>query len=333
MDLLPIACAPFLTGALTVAARAGIADCLAEGPKTAAELAGECQLHEGVLARVMRLLASAGIFSETADGRFENNEASKPLRSDVFGSVRHFCILAGTEYARSFADIWFTATTGGPAFQHVYGGSIYRYMDLEPEAGRIYDRAMEDLARPVGALLSESGDFTGIATVVDIGGGGGALLLGLLRAFPHMQGICVDRQGPCERGAARLKENGEADLAARLRFVPGDFFKGVPAGGDLYLLKNVLHNWTDASARRILETAREAMRSGVRLLVIESLLEEGKPSLPRAMDDLFQMVICEPGTTARSETGMRALVSSAGFRPLSSTRLATGHTILTAERP
>jgi hypothetical protein len=169
-----------------------------------------------------------------------------------------------------------------------------------------------------------------VTTLVDVGGGRGTLVKAVLQAHPHLRGICVDRADVCARAAADLLA-GDPALAGRLSFVPGDFFGAVPPGADLYLLKNVLHNWNDDSAVAILMTIREAMSApGARLLLIEPLAEEGTPSAYEAMDDLLQMVICQEGTTARSAGQFRTLLRRAGFDQESVAALPTGHSVVSA---
>lgn len=328
MDLLQIACAPFLTGALTAAATAGVADLLHDGPLSTEELAAATDLQEPTLQRVLQLLSAVNIFERLEDDRWGNNEASEPLRTGHPASVRYFCMLAGHEYARSFTEIMHTARTGESAFRHIYGGSIYSYMDANRTAGEVYDRAMEDLARPVGALLSKQYDFSGVSTLVDVGGGNGTLLKGILRSVPGVRGTCFDRKDVCDRARARTAEAVESDLADRLSFIEGDFFAGVPAGADVYLLKNVLHNWADDSSVKILSSIRSAMRPESRLLVLEPLIQKGSADVARLIDDLFQMVVCEQGTTARTHPQMETLLKSAGLEPVQMLKLPTGHTAM-----
>jgi C-methyltransferase len=328
MDLLQIACAPFLTGALTAAATAGVADLLHDGPLSTEELAAATNLQEPVLQRILQLLSAVNIFERQEDDRWVNNEASEPLRTGHKASVRYFCMLAGREYARSFTEVMHTARTGESAFRHIYGSSIYSYMDADRTAGEIYDRAMEDLARPVGALLSKQYDFSGASTLVDVGGGNGTLLKGILRAVPAMRGVCLDRKDVCDRARGRMAETIEGDLAERLSFTEGDFFAGVPAGADVYLLKNVLHNWADDSSVKILSSIRSAMRPESRLLVLEPLMQKGSQDVARLIDDLFQMVVCEQGTTARTHQQMETLLGHAGLEVVQTLKLPTGHTAM-----
>jgi C-methyltransferase len=325
MDLLQIACAPFLTGALTAAATAGVADLLHDGPLSTQELAAATNLQASVLQRILQLLSAVNIFERHGDDRWGNNEASEPLRTGHEASVRYFCMLAGREYARSFTEIMHTAHTGESAFRHVYGSSIYSYMDADRTAGEIYDRAMEDLARPVGALLSKQYDFTGASTLVDVGGGNGTLLKGILRSVPAIRGVCLDRKDVCDRARGRMAKIVEGDLAERLSFTEGDFFVSVPAGADVYLLKNVLHNWADGSSMKILSSIRSAMRPESRLLVLEPLMQKDSQDVARLIDDLFQIVVCEEGTTARTHQQMETLLRYAGLEVVQTLQLPTGH--------
>lgn len=333
MEPLQIASASYFSAALMAAARLGVADLLHQGPRSADELAEATGAHAPALRSVLRLLATAGIFRQLDDGSFENTKDSEPLRTDHPRSVRHFCILAGSEYYRSFGEIMHTVRTGEPAFQHVYGSSIYEYMDRNPEAGAVYDRAMEDLARPVGDAVAGTVDFGGVRSVVDVGGGSGALLKKILGAHAGLHGVCFDREDVCLRARRQLAEGEGAGLRDRLTFVGGDFFSGVPRGADLYILKNVLHNWNDESCLGILGSVRAALDEGragppQRLLVIEPLLHDGRLTMPRPMSELFQMVICEEGTTARTEDEFRELLRRASFRVSSVKPLQTGHVVI-----
>lgn len=335
LHLMSIACAGWLSPCIAAAARLGIADLLSDEPRTADELADLTGTCAPVLLRVLRVLVSAKVFEQLDDGRFTHTPESQLLRTDHPESIRYFCILAGSEYHRAFGELMHTISTGEPGFRRAFGGSIYDYMDQQPDTAEVYDRAMQNLAAPVGVALAASYDFSGVRTVVDIGGGGGTLLRGLLLANREMRGICFDRPGVCERARRQRESSDEASLALRLEFVTGSFFETIPDGGDVYILKNVLHNWTDESSRRILANIHTAMVRRLssdgkppRLLVIEPLISDGDASPYQRMDDLFQMVICEEGTTARTEPAMRRLLASASFAVTETRKLLTNHTVL-----
>jgi C-methyltransferase len=327
---LQLACGGWVAAAVAAAARLRLADLMAAGPRSAADLASATGTREPVLRRVLRVLVAVGLFAEQADGRFANTADSTSLQSDHPRSMRNFCMLAAGEYGQAFAELMHTLETGQPGFVKVFGGSVYEHFAARPKAADVYDRAMEELARPVGRTLATLPLFAGVRTVVDVGGGRGTLVKAVLQGHPHLRGICVDREDVCARAAGELRASDPA-LADRLSFVPGDFFASVPAGADVYLLKNVLHNWNDDSAVAILTRVREAMdAAGARLLVIEPLVGEGPPSAYEAMDDLLQMVICQEGTTARSADQVRTLLARAALAEASVARLPTGHSVVSA---
>lgn len=171
-----LACGGWISAAVGAAARLGIADLLEERPRTAGEIAEQAGVSEPVLLRVMRLLVSLELFATTSDGRFANTPESDVLRTRHPRSMRHFCMLAAGEYDQSFGELLYTLKTGESAFRKVFGGSVYDYMDRMPDAGAVYDLAMEELAQPVGMWLADHQDLTDVRTVIDIGGGSGTLL-------------------------------------------------------------------------------------------------------------------------------------------------------------
>ena len=325
-NLFDFIAAGWLNKAIAVAARLGVADIVEDGPKTCEEIAAATNANRDVLLRLLRLLASHDVFEQCADGRFKNSALSETLRTGHELSIRHFYMLAGEEYYDAWAGLLHSVKTGEPAFPHVFGGSIYDHMDKNPEAARVYDLAMRDLARPVGFLLARRHDFTKAETIVDIGGGRGEMLSQILAVHKHASGICIDRADVC----ARAERDVDPTLAGRLRFAPGDFFEAVPAGGDIYILKNVLHNWNDESALRILRSVSKAIAAdrAARLLVIEPLVEPDSTSRRGLMNALFQIVICEEGTRERTAADLGALLNRAGFEVVSTQILPTGHSVV-----
>jgi C-methyltransferase len=322
----------WVASAVGAAASFGLADLLADGPKSCGELAAAAGLSEPILLRTLRLLTAVGLFTEMPDGRFANSAESEWLKSDHPRSLRHFCRLASGDYQRLFLHLEDSLRTGTPATPKAFGGrTLYDYFERAPEAADTYERAMEDLSRAVGPALAAARDFSTVDTVVDVGGGRGGLLQALLRAHPHLTGICADRAGQCARASADLRAADPA-LAKRLAFAGCDFFEAVPDGGDLYLLKNVLHNWNDASAVKILHTIGRALqtRPHARLLVIESLVEGEMSVLYRALDDLLRVVACEPGAVTRREADLLRVVEESGLRVVALSRLPSGHGLLEA---
>lgn len=326
-----LACGGWIAAAVAAAAEFGVADRLEERPQTAEELAAALGVSSRVLVRLLRVLAMTGVFAEDEDGRFSNTEDSRDLLSAHPASKRHFCMLAGGMYQRAFNDLAHALRTGEPAPWKAFGGSIYEHMDRTPDDAEVYDGAMEDLARHTGPALAQARSFETARLVMDIGGGRGTLLRGLLGAQPHLRGILVDRE-PVVRRAAAFLAVADPALAARIECLAGDFFEPPPARADVYILKNVLHNWNDESAGRILTAVRAAMEAApdARLLVIEPVRGGGMQERYMRLDDLLQAVVCEPGAVARSADELAALVEAARLRPLGRTSLQTGHLVLEA---
>ena len=324
----------WLSKSIAVAARLGIADVLGTGPMAADEIAATVGANPDALLRLLRLLASQQVFALDAEGRFLNSPLSEQLRTEHALSLRYFFILSGEEYYDAWGRMMHTMTTGQSAFPAVFGGSIYEHMATHPETARVYDLAMRDLARPVGYLLARQHDFSDAETIVDIGGGAGEVLMQVLAVHVSARGICFDRSDVC----ARAMDDGRNDpnVCARLEFRPGDFFVEVPAGGNVYLLKNVLHNWNDDACVTILTNIAQVLRatrpapSGrpPRLLVIEPVVEKDSRSPQHLMNALFQMVICQDGTRERTLALFAALLERAGLRMIDSQALPTGHSVI-----
>jgi C-methyltransferase len=299
----------WLAKAIAVAARLGIADLVAAKPYTAFELAVETQADPDIMERLMRLLAACGIFENIGMNRYSNTSVSALLCSNSESSLRHFCMLAGESYYDIWGALFYTVKTGQSACQATFGGSLYDYMEREPEAGRVYDLAMADLARPVGRLLAERAEFKNVHTVVDVGGGNGTVLQAILAAHPHLQGICIERESVCRHSLEAIK----ATNSQRLNFLPGDFFAPLPKG-DVYIVKNVLHNWSDARCVELLVNIRQSMCPDTLLMVLEPFVEPDDSSPRHRMDALLQAVISETGTQARSEVQIKGIVGQAGLK-------------------
>lgn len=326
-----LACGGWIAAAVGVAARLGIADLLADRPLTSAELAERTKSDPTVLRHVLHLLVEVGVFSTTGEGALENTADSEPLRSDHPRSLRAFCQLAAGDYQRVFQALERSVASGSSATSEALGSDLYTHLVRVPESGRIYDAAMEDLARPMAALIARRPECAAAQSVVDVGGGRGALVAAIVREHPSVRGICVDRGDVASEAEATWRARDEA-LLDRLTFVGGDFFAHVPAGHDLYLLKNVLHNWSDVDAVRILTSVREAMTADACLLVIESLSDGTMPRLYRALDELLQVVLCQTGSRVRDREALGVLIERAGLAVMSMEPLRSGHTLASARR-
>ncbi|MEV4702085.1 methyltransferase [Actinoplanes sp. NPDC049316] len=254
-----------------VLAELGVADHLADGPRTVADLAKATDTHPDALARVLRVAAGFGVFAEQEDGRYALTPVAEALRSDTPDSQRDLVLFNGDEMLwRSYGELMHTVRTGRPAFDKVYGRTFFEHLEAEPAAGRLFDRAMTQMSRATATLFVGQYDFSRYASVVDVGGGNGLFLTEILTAHPEVRGLLVDQPGVVAGAVERFAEAGVAD---RAEAVAGDFFAELPAGRDAYLLKAVLHDWDDDSAVRILRRVRDALTApGARLLICEFLV-------------------------------------------------------------
>ncbi|MEV4826368.1 methyltransferase [Micromonospora sp. NPDC049274] len=331
MHVTRLAGSGWFSRALAVAARLGIADLVTEQPMTAEEIAARTGSEPQVMRRLLQMLKVWAVFERDEEGRYSLTEKFAPLREDHPFSMRNYCILMAETYDDAFAGLGETLRTGGSGFRAVFGVSLYEWLERaeNAETAAIFDRAMAELSRPVAALLARQRDFSEVRTVVDVGGGGAGMVAGLVAAHPHLHGVCADRASVCERGPQQLAKVRGEDVSARVSFQPADIFTEVPTGGDLYLLKNVLHDWTFDSGVRILTSIAEAMRrtgAASRLLVLEPLVETDFDAV-RAM---FQRVVCEEGT-GFTRADLEKMIEAAGLTVVSVDQLVSNHTVFECE--
>ena len=316
----------WVTQAIYVAAEIGIADLLAAGPRTAGELAGETQTHGGSLYRLLRALASVHMFREDAEGRFSLTEMGKLLRSDAPGSKRSMAIMAGAEFYRSWGGLLSSVETGGAAFDRVFGEPFFRYMGANPDRWRIFDAAMTGVHDSETVPVLEAYDFRPFHTIVDVGGGSGLALSAILGRHAEARGILFDLPDVAKRAGEVVARAGISD---RCRIVGGDFFESVPAEGDAYLLRHVLHDWEDREAVAILRNCREAMRPGGRVLVVESVIPPGNDPCFVKWLDLMMLVV---GGRERTEEQYAGIFSAAGLRLTRVVRTAHEVSVIEGER-
>jgi hypothetical protein len=293
-----------------VAAKLGIADLLKDGPKGSDELARAVLAHPGTLNRVLRALTALGVFAETEDGRFELTPLAEPLQSDVTGSMRDFAIMYGEDWFwRPYGALLHSVRTGETPFEHVHGEGVFEYLDREPEAARVFNDAMTSLSGPHAATVVAAYDFSGISKIVDLGGGHGSLIAAILKANPNMRGVLYDR--PSVVAGARDLLNAEG-VAHRCELVAGDFFQSVPAGGDAYILKWIIHDFQDDRSVEILKNCRRAMADVGKLLLVERVVPRGKDGRSEKLADITMLAI--PGGLERTEAQFSSLLRAAGFR-------------------
>ncbi len=295
--------------AIYVAAKLGIADLLAEGPKNCEEPAKAADAHAQSLYRVLRVLASMGVFAQDAEGRFRLTPLAEPLQSAVPGSLRAYAIMRGEAWHwRPWGVVLQGVKTGQTPFQRVHSVDFFHFLGENPEAAEVFNEAMRARQEQENRGVAAAYPFGGSRTVVDVGGGNGGLLASILEANPGVRGILFDLPHVAAAARERLEALG---LTGRYRCIAGDFFTSVPEGGDAYLLSNVIHDWDDAPATRILTNCRRTMKPAARLLLIETIVPPGNdPSVAKLID--FQMLVLTGGRE-RTEAEYRALLESAGL--------------------
>ena len=297
------------TQTLSVAARLGLADLLADGPQSCDELARSTGTHAPSLLRVMRALASLGVFTEVEAGRFGLTPLSACLRSDAPGSFRIVPIYLGDELYRTFGELLHGVETGERPFDRIYGATYFEYLAEHADAAQVFNGAMTALgAAAENPAVAAAYDFSGVGTVVDVGGGHGALLASILLANSGVKGVLFDQPAVVESARAQIESAG---IGGRCTLVAGDFFEAVPAGGDVYVLKRIIHDWDDERSVAILKRCRRAMAGGGKLLVVEDLLSPGdEPSLSKLVDVVMMTIL--PGRE-RTVDEYRTLLRTAGF--------------------
>jgi C-methyltransferase len=297
-----------LQQALHVAALLGLADLLAAGPMDADGLAEETEADPTSLLRLLRALASVGVFEEGTDGRFALTPLGATLRADAPDSVRDRALYYGSP---AMWGVWggllHSVQTGESACRHVHGVSLYEHVQRYPEVGDPFNRYMTKTSSRHTEALIRAYDFGGIETLVDVGGGLGGTLAAILTASPGLRGVVFDLPAVADAAAATLAAAG---LTERCRVEGGDMRRAVPRGGDAYLLKWVLMDRSDKQAVEVLHNCAEAMRDGGRVLAVEMTMPpDNRPSFARVMD--LQMMLLFDGGRIRTEEELRGIFAAA----------------------
>jgi hypothetical protein len=297
------------TQLLYVAAKLGVADVLADGPRTGAEVAAAVGADADRLTRMLRGLVLEDVLAEDGDGRFALTAVGERLRDGVPGSLRGLAIVRGETYWEAAGGLLRTALEGGTAFEHVHDAHFFEHLGAHPEHGRAFQASMAGRADREAADVVAAYDFDGVRRLVDVGGGAGVLLEAIVRATPGLDSVLVDLPEAVARASQRFVAAG---LDGRVECWAGDFFAAVPPGADAYLLSRVIHDWDDADARRILARCREAMGPHARLLLVEALMPERASDAPEAVRmDLHMLMLL--GARERTEAEYRALLADAGL--------------------
>jgi hypothetical protein len=298
-----------VTQLIHVAAVLGVADLLRAGPKSSHEVATAVSVDPEALYRVLRALASLGIFAETEPGSFALTPLAEPLRSDVHNSLRGSAVLYGERWWwDACGELLHSVRTGQPAFDHVHGAALFAYLDRAGDAAAVFNEHQTNMTRQDAAAVVAAYDFAECSKVIDVGGGQGALTAAILRACPGTTAVLLDRPAVVAGAQEMLRAQGVAD---RCTTVGGDFFESVPEGGDAYLLKDIVHDWDDTRAKAVLRNCRTAMSGASRLLVVEKVIPAGNGPFAGKLTDITMLLVA--GGRERTAEEYRALLADTGF--------------------
>lgn len=293
--------------ALSVAAKLRLADRLASGSKSVAELAAESETHPPSLFRMLRALASVGVFAEV-DGRFHQTPLSNVLRSDVPGSMRAVADYCGADWSwRPWGQLFESIRTGKTAFDEVFGEQAFEYLSKHPDESAVFNEGMTGFSMQASPAVAEAYNFSAFGTIIDVGGGHGHLLCTILTKYSGPKGIVFDSPHVVEGAVAKIYEAG---LDSRCRTDGGDFFRAVPAG-DAYIMKHIIHDWPDDKAKMILQNCRKAAKPGAKLLLVEIVIPPGNEPSPGKLLDLEMLVIASG--KERTEPEYKDLLAGAGW--------------------
>lgn len=299
------------TAALQPVVRMKIADQLADGPLPVSELARRTESNEDALYRVMRLLASVGVFTEMPGKVFALTSVSELMRADVPGSLREMIAWVSNRFHfRVWGEMEHSVRTGQPAVEKVLGVSAFEAIFGDPEVAYDFNSAMTCFSRRVAPALLEAYDFSGIGTLMDVAGGHGAILCEVLSRYPQMKGILFDIPDVIEEATCYICS---MKMDGRCETISGNFFDDIPAGADAYYMQHILHDWNDERASKILANCRRALegRPNGRLIIVDSVVPQDSSPHPSKWLDLEMLLM--PGGRERTEPEWRALFAKAGF--------------------
>lgn len=312
--------------AITTVADLGVADALEGGPLPIHDLAAKVGADPGALRRLLRALISKGIFAQRDDGRYELTPLADPLRCDAPVSMAPIARFVGSRQHREHWSLLTEAIkTGTSVVPTLRSKSFFDYLGDDPEFGQIFNDAMTSWSNLVIGPVIEAYDFTPYGMIVDVAGGQGRLLAAILAAAPNAQGVLYDLPEVIAGATPLLREN---HVAERVRLAEGSFFDGVPAGGDAYVLKMIIHDWDDDACVQILRNVRSAAAAGTALLLLEVIIsEDDSESIAKWMD--LDVLLFNNGRE-RTTSEYRRLLDEAGFQMTGVVKTASRLSIIEA---
>ncbi len=311
MALMNLTAGKCVTQALAVVAELGIADLLKDGAKSVVDIARAANASEDGIYRLLRALASVGLFAETGKRRFRLTPLGKLLRSNSPEALGGYARFTGHQSMwKPWGEFRHSIRTGEPAFDHVFAMPIFEYFAKTPEAAAVFDAAMTSISTFESKAVAAAYDFSGVNTLVDVAGGHGLLISTLLKANRKMGGILFDLPHVTAGAQALLQSRGVAD---RCQIVSGDFFASVPEGGDAYIMKHIIHDWDDERATQILRNCHRALRSGGKVLIVDAVIPPGNAAHFGKLLDL-EMLVLTPRGRERTRVEFENLLKRSGFR-------------------
>jgi ubiquinone/menaquinone biosynthesis C-methylase UbiE len=310
----PIALMQLITGfwvsaAVYVAAKLKLADHLDGGPMNIEELARCVEANPEALYRLLRALASVGVFSEVESRCFSLTPAAKYLRDGVPGSLRAFSMVGREIGWEPWGHLLHSIRSGETAFNHIHGMGYFEYLGKYPDAAELFDEAMSGFVTMNGLAVAEAYDFLQFSKIIDVGGGHGALISEILKRNPQAKGVLFDSHPVVEEARKSLRGS---EVEDRCECISGDFFKSVPEGGDVYILSSIIHDWNDDKSQEILRNCHRAMDKESRLLLIEMIIPGGDSPFFGKFLDLNMLV--NFGGKERTEKEYRTLLSNSNFQ-------------------
>jgi hypothetical protein len=309
VQIIQMGTAGWVSAIVSTAARLGLADQLAPGPKSAAELAGDMGLHAPSLHRMMRSLAGLGILTEDAAQRFALTPLGHAMRAGAPGGARGTLLAFNGLITRAWEEMPYSLATGKPAFDKTFGMPLFEYIAADPDLAASFSEAMVGFHGQEPPAVAAAYDFSGFQRIADVGGATGNMLAAILSRHAGPRGVLFDLPHVVAGAPALLAANG---VAGRVEIESGSFFDRVPAGADCYVLSHVIHDWTEEQCLTILGHCRKAIAPNGRLLIVEMVLPAGDTPHPGKVLDMVMLTI--PGGQERTEAEYATLLGKAGFR-------------------
>jgi len=310
-ELMQMMTGHYVSQGICVAAKLGIADLLQDSSKTVDELAQSTDTNAQSLYRIMRVLVSHGIFAESTSSRFTNTPISQYLQSNFPGSVRNAAILEGEQWLwQAWGGLFSTLTTGVSGFEAQFGMSVVEYFNQNSEQFGIFKAGLKNYSTIINHAVLTAYDFPSGSKLIDLGGGDGSLLASILETDATMTGVLFELASVI----TRIKNSEQSSTIGDKNYemVEGDFLISVPTDGDIYILKQIIHNWDNEQAIKILYNCHQVMPKNARLLIVDPIVSSSEPSFASFLD--LQLLITHPSASIRTKNELAKLVGKSGLQ-------------------